>query len=104
MKNPSNLPSRLAPLFAALGLLLAACSGDDDDSLPDINTLFPANNEVGSWVENTAIGEPGVETATDDSGTDVPSARTTGRSGKSAGEPRTFSPARISSGVRVAPS
>ena len=39
-------------------LLLAACS-----SGTDITALFPANNEVGSWGEDTNVGVAGVEVA-----------------------------------------
>jgi hypothetical protein len=41
---------RLSPIFA-LVLTLAAC-GDDETELPEFATLFPADNEIGSYVED----------------------------------------------------
>jgi hypothetical protein len=49
-------------------MFTAACGGDDDPTLPNISTLFPANNEIGSWVEDTTTGTAGVEIATDETG------------------------------------
>lgn len=49
-------------------ILTVGCNGDDDPSLPDIGTLFPSANEIGSWVEDTTLGAAGVEVATDDDG------------------------------------
>ncbi len=60
--------NRLVLALAAVALSSWACNGDDDDPLPAIETLFPANNAVGAFVEDTAIGAAGVETATDDAG------------------------------------
>jgi hypothetical protein len=45
--------------IAILGLAGVACNGNDDTAV-DIATLFPANNEIGSWSEDsTAVGDSG---------------------------------------------
>jgi len=51
-------------LFTTLALALAAgCGGGDDDQPIAIESLFPADNEVGSFVEDTSAGAAGVEVA-----------------------------------------
>jgi hypothetical protein len=46
---------RLSPIFV-LALALSAC-GDDETDLPDFATLFPADNEIGSYVEARVLAE-----------------------------------------------
>jgi len=55
-------------VFVLVTAMFAAACGDDDPTLPNIATLFPANNEIGSWVEDTSTGTAGVEIATDENG------------------------------------
>ena len=56
-----HLPSRLAVAVLPLSLLLACPPADDDDDSVAIASLFPANNEVGTWVEDTSLGSAGVQ-------------------------------------------
>jgi len=55
----------LVALSAVAALLLTACPPPDDngdgDEMPDIAELFPADNEIGSWVEDSSLGGAGVE-------------------------------------------
>lgn len=60
---------RLLSLCTVLlaGLAFSGCGDDDNgDPLPNIETLFPANNAVGTWKEDTSQGAAGVETANTD--------------------------------------
>ena len=52
-------------LSAVAALALIGCPPPDEngEELPDIEELFPADNEVGSWVEDTSTGTAGVEVA-----------------------------------------
>ncbi len=51
-------------LLATVALTLASgCGGGDDDQPIAIETLFPADGEVGSFVEDTGAGAAGVEVA-----------------------------------------
>lgn len=52
--------SRLALSVLPLSLLLG-CPPPTDDEPVAIESLFPANNEVGTWVEDTSKGQAGVQ-------------------------------------------
>jgi len=55
---------RLASSFAVVALFAAGCSTEPADGGPvAIESLFPADNEVGTWVEDTSVGASGVEVA-----------------------------------------
>lgn len=49
-------------LSLCLALALVAC-GPSTPPPPTLEELFPANNEVGAWTEDTSSGAAGVETA-----------------------------------------
>jgi hypothetical protein len=62
MKLIARVATALAAV-AALALLGCPPTEENGDELPDIEELFPADNEVGSWVEDTSTGAAGVEVA-----------------------------------------
>lgn len=49
-------------LLSALALVTLAC-GPATPQPQAIDSLFVANNEIGTWVEDTSVGTAGVETA-----------------------------------------
>ncbi len=59
-------------LVLVTAMFAAGCGGDDDPDFPDIETLFPADNELGSWTEHTVVNDKvcraGVQVATTDQG------------------------------------
>lgn len=58
---------RFSPLFVlALALALAACS-EDEKELPDFATLFPADNQIGSFVE-APVDPSGIDRANKEAG------------------------------------
>jgi len=59
--------TRLA-IFASLALAVTThaggCSTEPADDTPvEIDELFPGNNELGAWIEDTSVGGAGVEVA-----------------------------------------
>ena len=57
-------PLRLAPRALLLALFAAGCSTEPAPApTVEIDELFPADNEIGSWVEDTTVGAAGVEIA-----------------------------------------
>ena len=52
--------SRLMAIVACATVVTCG-GGDDGDAEVAIESLFPANQEIGAWAENTNLGDPGVE-------------------------------------------
>lgn len=61
-----GLEGRWLFLVAGAMLAVAGCGGSEEEKTPSFVELFPANNAVSGWSENTTVGAAGVESATTD--------------------------------------